>query len=67
MTVKKIVNALRDAKKIRLGYNGIAHEFDPSNTLLMQAFGDYVVSEINCDNHEYELELAMRPVKEGEQ
>lgn len=67
MTVKKIVNALQDAKVIRLGYNGTSHEFDPTNSLLMQAFGDYVVSQIYCDNHQYELSLAMRPVKEGEQ
>lgn len=67
MTVKKIVNALTDAKRIDLAFNGIAQQIDKDNFFMMQAFGDCVVSEITCDNHEYELVLSMRPVKEGEQ
>ena len=66
MTVKKIVNALTDAKKIDLIFNGCAQEVDNGNFFVMQAFGDCLVSEINCENHQYELVLAMRPVKEGE-
>lgn len=67
MTVRKIANALKDAKKIALAYDGISHPFNRTDSLMMQAFGDYIVSEIRCDTGgDYELTLAMRPVKEGE-
>lgn len=67
MTVRKICNALKEAKKISLAYDGLAHPFDRTDTLVMQAFGDFVVSEIRGgEKGEYELTLAMRPVREGE-
>lgn len=68
MTVRKIINALKEAKKIYLAYDGISHKFDPTDSLAMQAFGDFVISEIRGgEKGEYELSLAMRPIKEGEQ
>lgn len=67
MTVKKIVDALSDAKKIDLIFNGCAQEVDRNNYFIMQAFGDCLVSDITCENHEYELVLVMQPVKEGQQ
>lgn len=67
MTVRKIVNALKDAKKITLDYEGLSHPFDRNDNLAMQAYGDFVVCAIfNLAKGEFALELAMRPVREGE-
>ena len=67
MTVRKLYNALKDAKKIVLAYDGIIHPFDGTSVITMEAFGDYIVSEIRGgEKGVYELTLAMRPIREGE-
>ena len=64
MTVRKITNALKDAKKIDLAFDGVAHVLDFNSPVMMEAFGDYLVSEIRGgENGSYELSLAMRPIK----
>lgn len=64
MTVRKITNALKDAKKIDLAFDGVAHVLDFHSPVMMEAFGDYLVSEIRGgENGSYELSLAMRPIK----
>lgn len=67
MTVRKICKALKDAKKINLAHNGVAHPFDWNDSVMMEAFGDYIVSEIRGgEKGDYELTLAMRPIRESE-
>lgn len=64
MTVKNITFALKDAKKISLAFDGLAHDLDFNSPVMMEAFGSYVVSGIRGgDDGKYELEIAMRPVK----
>lgn len=64
MTVKNITEALKDATKISLAFDGLAHSLDFHSSVMMEAFGSYVVSGIRGGEHgEYELEIAMRPVK----
>lgn len=64
MTVRKITRALKDAKKIHLAFDGVAHVLDFNSPVMMEAFGDYLVSEIRGgENGSYELSLAMRPIK----
>lgn len=63
LTVKEVSSALKEAKKIKLAYDGLAHPFDTYDKLMMDAFGNFVVSAIRGgERGEYELELAMRPV-----
>lgn len=64
MTVRNIVAALKEAKKINLAFDGLAHSLDFNSPVMMEAFGDYVVCGIRGgEKGDYELELAMRPIK----
>lgn len=66
MTVKDVVKALKTAKKIVLGYGGNAVPFDKDDMLMMDAYGSYVVDEIRADDDGYyELNIAMRPIKDN--
>ena len=67
MTVRKVTNALKDAKSVAIAYNGLAHRLDLSDPVMMEAFGEYLVCAIRGDDSNgYELELAMRPIKATE-
>ena len=64
MTVKEVVKALKTAKKIVIGYGDNAVPIEPNDTLMMDAYGCYIVDEIRGDSEGYyEVSIAMRPVK----
>lgn len=69
MTVKDAVSVLKNAKTISLGWDGCAIEFKADNLLMMEAYGNFVVSSIRSvgDDSEayYEVDIAMSPVKAG--
>lgn len=66
MNVREVVGLLRTAKTIVLGYGASAVPFDKDDMLQMDAYGDYVVYEIKGDADDYyEINVLMRPVKEG--
>lgn len=67
MTVKEAVSVLKYAKEIRIAWNGNAIPFNKDDMLMMDAYGRYKVESINGDEDKvFEIEIAMRPVKEGE-
>lgn len=63
MIVKEVVRLLKTAKSISLGYGDHAVKFDPHDTLAVEAYGDFVVDSLNCEDGHYEVNIAMRPVK----
>lgn len=69
MTVKDVVGLLKTAKTIALCWDGSSYKLERSNALMMDAYGNYVVDYIqaigNEDEAYYEVNIAMRPVKEG--
>lgn len=69
MTVKEVVSVLKSAKKIMFCWGGLGVTLDRDDGLQMDAFGDYVVSEIAGGELEpgtYEITIAMVPVKRCE-
>jgi len=67
MTVKEAVNVLKRAQKIVLGYGANAVPFDRDDSLMMDAYGGYLVDEIRTDDGAYfEINICMRPIKAGE-
>lgn len=66
MTVKDAVKVLKQAKKITIGYGANVIPCNVQDLLVLDAFGDYKVeSIIAVDEYEYEIDLAISPVKEG--
>lgn len=63
MIVKEVVRLLKTAKSISLGYGDNAVKFNPNDALAVEAYGDFVVDEIRCEDGHYEVNIAMRPVK----
>lgn len=64
LTVKEIVPLLKDAKDIRIGWNGSTRPFDKEDSLLMDAFGDYLVRAIVPDGMDgIEIHIATTPLK----
>ena len=67
MTVKEAISVLKDAKTIVLGYGSDSIPFNMHNPISLDAFGDYIVDKINGSEDEYyEINIAMRPIKEGD-
>lgn len=67
MTVKDAVKVLKMAKKITIGYGANVIPCNVQDPLVLSAFGDYAVESICCvcsDAEEYEIDLAIAPVKE---
>ena len=65
MTIREVVSVLKKAKQISIVWNGNAAPFDKADTLMLDAYGRYVVDEIQAADEEcYELIVAMRPIKE---
>lgn len=64
MNVKDAVKVLKRAKEIRICWNGNAIPFDKDDLLMMDAYGRYVVDEIAANGDIYEINIAMKPVKE---
>lgn len=66
MTVKEAVRVLKTADTICLGYGANAVPFDKSDPLVLEAYGNFVVDDIRCEGDGcYEINIAMRPIKEG--
>lgn len=67
MTVKEACSVLKIAKHIDLIWAGDAVAFHKDNTLMLEAYGNYVVEQINggVGDESYEIYLAMMPVKAG--
>ena len=68
MTVAEAVSVLEGAKSIRISWNAVCTEIDPNDEMMMDAYGRYVVKSIRnyFEAHEFELKIAMRPVKAEE-
>lgn len=65
MTVKDAVKVLKTAKKITIGYGANVIPCNVQDPLVLAAFGDYVVDSIcGVQEDEYEIDLAIAPVKE---
>lgn len=65
MTVKDAVSVLTEAKQLYIGWEGSLTKFDPMDTLMMDAFGDYKVRRIcgSAEDGEYEIAIMASPVK----
>lgn len=67
MIVKEVIKVLKKAEVISIGFGDQAHRIDRNDSLMLSVYGDYVVDCIVTDDGKvYELNIAMRPVKEGE-
>lgn len=67
MTVKDAVSVLTEAKQLYICWEGSLTKFDPTDGLMLDAFGDYRVKRI-CTAGEimeaaYEIAIAATPVK----
>lgn len=68
MTVKELVSVLKNARTIVIGYGANAVPFDKDDPLVLDAYGDYIVDAVCADSGDYyEINIAMRPVKAGEE
>lgn len=66
MTVKEAVTVLKVAQKLVLCWDGSSYPLERTNALMMDAYGNYVVDNIQTiGDEQYEINIAMRPVKEG--
>lgn len=66
MNVREVCGLLKDAKAIVLGYGDRAVKFDKNDDLMVDAYGKYAVEKIrSVGEEEYEIDLLLRPVKEG--
>ena len=66
MTVKEAISVLKHAKQIVLFYGDNAIPFSKDNPISVEAFGGYVVDEIQgCSDAYYEVTIATQPVKMG--
>lgn len=66
MNVREAVKTLKRAKAINLVWCGNVIQFDKDDMLMMDAYGQYAVDEIAAtEDGNYEVVVAMRPVKEG--
>lgn len=67
MTVKDAVRVLKTATKIAIGYGTTAVPFEKDDPLVMEAYGAFCVDSISCEGDGYyEINIAMRPIREGE-
>ncbi len=69
MSVKEVVRVLKNAKTIALCWDGSSIFISKDNVLMMDAYGDYLVDNIEAVGGEegfYQVTIAMRPVKVGE-
>ena len=66
MNVREVCGLLKDSKSIMLGYGDTAIPLDKNDCIMMDAFGGYAVEKIRSTGDEvYEVDLVLRPVKEG--
>ncbi len=66
MTVKEIIQLLKEAEIITIGLGDQGIRIDSKDSVMITVFGDYVVDNILTDDGKtYELNIAMRPMKAG--
>lgn len=67
MTVREACAVLKMAEQIDLIWAGDAVKFHKDNALMLEAYGGYVVEQINggVGDESYEIVIAMQPVKVG--
>lgn len=70
MTVKEAVSVLTDAKTFFISWNEGLRAFDPTDDLMMDAYGDYRVKRIcnagGTEESAYEIAITSIPVKEAQ-
>ena len=72
ITVKEAVGLLKEPTKVSLLWDGYIYEIDTDNVLAMDAYGEYLVRKIGVGyaakegENNYELMIAVRPIKSGE-
>lgn len=66
MIVKEVVKLLRNVERIAIGFGDRAIRIDHDDELMIGVYGDYVIDAITFDDGECELNVAMKPVKEGD-
>ena len=66
MTVKEVIQLLKEAEVISIGFADQAIRIDSKDSVMIKVFGDYVVDNILTDDGKtYELNVALVPVKVG--
>lgn len=68
MTVREAVKVLTQAKQLFICWNENLRAFDPTDELMMDAYGDYRVKRIcNAGDsaEEFEIAVANLPIKEA--
>lgn len=66
MTVREILAMLHCPEEVALAWNGDRISFDHNKKIEVEAWGDFVVSEIYATKEQgFELTLASSPVKMG--
>lgn len=67
MTVREVVGVLTQAQTLFICWNDNLRTFDPTDELMMDAYGDYKVKRI-CNagdkREEFEIAIASVPVRE---
>lgn len=68
MTIKDAIRVLPDGSNIRIAYADISIDFERKDPLMLDAYGDYVIDELNAfpvtrDKVLFELVVAFRPIK----
>ena len=67
MTVRELLSVLVDAKELRIGYmsyDTCFAKFDPHDSSMADAYGDYVVSRVFAlAEGAFEINIAVRPIK----
>lgn len=66
MTVKDVIKVIKNARRLTIGFGDRAIAIDQDDALMIDVYGDYVVDAIRIDEaRDCEIDVAMRPVKEG--
>lgn len=65
MTVAEAISVLKNAKAIRIAWNGRCTNIDPEDVLMMDAYGKYQVKSIGnyFDADDFEIEVAAQLIK----
>lgn len=67
MTVREVLSVLEDVAELRIGYGESCTPINPQDRIIAEAFGDYVVDRVYAmDRGSFEIDIAVRPIKEGE-
>lgn len=68
MTIRDVVMVLKNVEKISIAYNGGFVPFNKHDQLMLDAYGRYVVDEINAlEEDSIEISVAMRPMVVGDE